>query len=562
MKVVSIKIWNFRSIDYAEIQLSNYTVILGPNNIGKTNLLKAINIAISTVSGMEVSRLRRKNYYNRNNFDNVDYNWSRDIPIQKQDNPDVTSNFVIVFEMSESELELFNNTFRSNFGNNRLTMSLKIGRNRITEYKIKRQGKGSGKFVQMSAELQEFISKHIRPNYTQGIRTDEFSYSIIDSLFNNIFIELREKNEEYRKYIQMISSIEENELKKLKEKITPVIKKFIPEMKKLDISTNVRKTKNDIYNDIFIEDSFYTPLQEKGDGFKSIFAMALAEYISENVSTNVVYCIEEPESHLHSDAIHRIKDTLLEMSKTSQIIISTHSPIFIDRNRLSSNIIVEKGRTQKCNSIKEIRNALGIQLSESLLVAETVLFVEGETDEMVFSSFLSKRSVKCFNALENGTLLIVNCGGLENYEKNYDMYDNFGCKIRMIIDNDTTGREVLKRLRSNDRINQEEYTILKKGTLKNTELEDFISESIYLEALQGKMKVDLNNDWYKNKSNGKWSDRINLSLSKQGKEFYKEDEVGYKYFVAKLACENQQSLFTDATDLADSIIKMVENSIC
>lgn len=206
MKVVSIKIKNFRSIDSAEVQFSNYTVILGPNNIGKTNLLKAINIAISTVSEMEISRVRRKNYYNRNNFNNIAYNWLSDIPIHKQDIKDATADFIIIFEMSESERDLFNKTFKSNFGK-LLTISLKIGRLGVKEYKVKRQGKGNEKFIQMSIDLQEFISKHIIPNYTQGIRTDEYSYQIINGLLNNIFFELKEKNEEYRRCLQIISDI-------------------------------------------------------------------------------------------------------------------------------------------------------------------------------------------------------------------------------------------------------------------------------------------------------------------------------------------------------------------
>ncbi len=44
MKIKSIKIHNFRSIKDAEFVLSNYNVLVGANNSGKSNILTALRI--------------------------------------------------------------------------------------------------------------------------------------------------------------------------------------------------------------------------------------------------------------------------------------------------------------------------------------------------------------------------------------------------------------------------------------------------------------------------------------------------------------------------------------
>uniref|UniRef100_UPI003A898197 AAA family ATPase n=5 Tax=Helicobacteraceae TaxID=72293 RepID=UPI003A898197 len=44
MKLVKIKIENFRSYDNVEVELSNLSVIVGQNDVGKSTLLDALNI--------------------------------------------------------------------------------------------------------------------------------------------------------------------------------------------------------------------------------------------------------------------------------------------------------------------------------------------------------------------------------------------------------------------------------------------------------------------------------------------------------------------------------------
>lgn len=59
MKISTIQIKNYRSIKDAKIALCDLTVLLGKNNEGKSNLLRAINVAISTLQEYANMKLRR-----------------------------------------------------------------------------------------------------------------------------------------------------------------------------------------------------------------------------------------------------------------------------------------------------------------------------------------------------------------------------------------------------------------------------------------------------------------------------------------------------------------------
>ena len=50
MKIVKFSVTNFRSITNAnKIPISQITILMGKNNEGKSNLLKALNIAMNTL---------------------------------------------------------------------------------------------------------------------------------------------------------------------------------------------------------------------------------------------------------------------------------------------------------------------------------------------------------------------------------------------------------------------------------------------------------------------------------------------------------------------------------
>lgn len=86
MKLISFSVTNYRSITTAhKIPLSNLTVLVGRNNEGKSNLLMALNIAMSAILlESKISDRSVRLSYKSYKYKNIDYDWSRDFPIQLQ----------------------------------------------------------------------------------------------------------------------------------------------------------------------------------------------------------------------------------------------------------------------------------------------------------------------------------------------------------------------------------------------------------------------------------------------------------------------------------------------
>src|SRR5450432_2473797 len=52
--------------------------------------------------------------------------------------------------------------------------------------------------------------------------------------------------------------------------------------------------------------------------------------------------IEEPETFLHPTAQRKLADLLRDQSKNTQILLTTHSPIFVDRRNARSNVLFRR----------------------------------------------------------------------------------------------------------------------------------------------------------------------------------------------------------------------------
>ena len=95
--------------------------------------------------------------------------------------------------------------------------------------------------------------------------------------------------------------------------------------------------------DVIIDDGTPTPLQQKGDGIKSLTALAMLNIPTSHDRVSVV-AIEEPESHLHPESARQLYETINALSANHQVVLTTHSPLFVNRSNLKENIIVDSGK--------------------------------------------------------------------------------------------------------------------------------------------------------------------------------------------------------------------------
>ena len=88
--------------------------------------------------------------------------------------------------------------------------------------------------------------------------------------------------------------------------------------------------------EVIVDDGTATDLRYKGDGVQSLAALALMRHAAETNSSgkHLIIAVEEPESHLHPKAMHSLKSVLRELADKHQVVITTHSPLFVNRNSI------------------------------------------------------------------------------------------------------------------------------------------------------------------------------------------------------------------------------------
>ena len=93
------------------------------------------------------------------------------------------------------------------------------------------------------------------------------------------------------------------------------------------------------------------PLNQIGSGYEMIFSLIYSYYLSKKGNKKLIVLIDEPELHLHPKLQSDFVEMLLEFSKDSQIILSTHSPLFIKQSMCNNKVLV-KVLTKTKNSVK------------------------------------------------------------------------------------------------------------------------------------------------------------------------------------------------------------------
>ncbi|EJB07812.1 RecF/RecN/SMC N-terminal domain-containing protein [Rhizobium leguminosarum bv. trifolii WSM597] len=68
-----------------------------------------------------------------------------------------------------------------------------------------------------------------------------------------------------------------------------------------------------------------------GSGVELVLALLLQRLLSDTAKGDKILLIDEPEMHLHPTAQKKLADLLLEEAKTSQIVVSSHSPYLLQR---------------------------------------------------------------------------------------------------------------------------------------------------------------------------------------------------------------------------------------
>lgn len=548
MRLVEFSITNFRSITKAhKLPLSDTTVLVGKNSEGKSNLLKALAVAMRAIvlhGDERVGRARRTPIRRRplppsfySGHDN--YEWQRDFPIGSQNRKGAKQTiFRLEFKLTDDEVDIFRQVVRENL-NGTLVLEVRIGEDNRAAIKTLRRGPTSQTLNDKSNRIARFVAKRVSFNYIPAIRTHEEALLALQKIVSSELLELEEQDE-YRKALEAISELQRPVLAELANRIKVPLSEFLPNIKGVEIriDEDSRRVRNRRDFEVIIDDGVATNIEFKGDGVKSLAALGLLKDRS-NKGLGSIIAIEEPESHLHPGAIHQLKEIISSLADENQIIITTHNPLFVNRSSINSNIIVESGKATPAKKVETIRDVLGIRISDNLMSNRYVLVVEGSEDQIALNALLPVLSDKLSNALKNHLLVINSMGGAGNLPYKLSTLENQLCVYHVLLDHDAAGNKEREKAVSQRLLKEKNLTQTICNGMKESEFEDCIDATSYSHAIYEEYGVDVSSSPFKGRN--KWSDRMrNLFLS-SGKTWTNKVKARTKFIVAQSIVDQPNS---------------------
>jgi hypothetical protein len=229
-------------------------------------------------------------------------------------------------------------------------------------------------------------------------------------------------------------------------------------------------------------------IQNRGAGTQNNLIIALFRLIAQlDLGGKLIFAMEEPENSLHPKAQRQLLSVIQQISRENQVIVTTHSPVFIDRSKFENNILLTRtpagntiSKTFDLSELKAIRADLGIRASDALLKGggNCAILVEGSTEEDGFPTFLEMLGLSEFQL----GIAIVNLRG-SDYDrvastarllKAYDI----PCVVVLDRDAESTAADIQRAAERGELTNVRNVFCLSRGTIEDYYPLDVVAQVI------------------------------------------------------------------------------------
>jgi len=514
MSLVKFGLSRFRNyVNASWLDINDLTTIIGPNNEGKSNLCDALNIYFSFMFRRKV--LRRS----RIGENRTSYVLNRDYPILIKKGRKWPTKFIGIFNIDNEDKKYLPKHFKDSTSIE-IIKQWSYDKNRF-EYLIEGlSAKDVEKTVLYAFEKIKLIS-------IPAIRDIRDLEVLLEEVFETTIEAKIESSRKINNIKDQLISLFEPEIKQTKKHLNSTLEKFLSRNISLDFDWGISVGNSIKLQDLIVDDGVPTNLNMKGDGIKSILQMALITQhsnIEKSNQSSFVYLLEEPESHLNSRFIHELKETIKDISKNAQVILTTHSPIFVNYFEFESNNLVMDGALRKPQNKSDIANALGIKIQENMKSNFTSIYFEGEDDMVAFKKILMK--------YKNKNKLVEKCDFIPSYSASkipalishdLSLYEN----MFVLLDNDKAGLEAsdqIKKISSNI----PQFIIPLEQGFFEAEMEDLLTfdcqAKIFTKYFNRQFSVSTFSA-VKKRSNGKWSNWITKVTNHNGLNIKSSDSI-------------------------------------
>ena len=526
MKISKIHIENYRSIRVLDFAPHNYCALIGENNAGKSNVLKAINLALGETWPSDRT-------FSEEDFN--DYDTSKDIVIQVFFD-EVIEEWRNNCKCEVSGIELRAKAYKRRVGTKpagTITTNFacinKSGS--VCQYPASAYKKGekyTGQFYELKVtkEIREkipFIYVDVMRDYSRQDPSNR--WSILRRLFSDINLSLasdkatvevdtpngREKLSRKQafelKIREAYSFLQTDQFNEIEEKIREnSLEQMGIDSKDGDIS--IRFDTYDPMN-VFKNLQLYvdqmgisTTADMVGAGLQSAIVIAIFRTYEEIKKEGAIFAIEEPEVYLHPQKQRYFSNILSRLSENNQVFITTHSPTFVHLCEPENVCLIRRnsseGTTAKLCKSEEIitseKEALKIEnyfdnQRNEMFFAKGVILVEGATEKFAFPYAGRILNID----LDRYGISVIECGGKGNLLTFAKVANAFGIPYVVVVDEDIRDTTSVKDMEKKKKIEERNAD----DQRKNDALKAFVpQEQLFwmIPNIEGVMGISENGD--------------------------------------------------------------------
>jgi putative ATP-dependent endonuclease of OLD family len=387
MKIVNLKIENFRSIKNAELNFDGHCLIVGPNNVGKSTICEALDLVLGPDRISRFPPVEEFDFYNAQYLIASEVEGNAPKAIQIRVEVILTDISAEVENRCGQHLEFWNtvekrllNEGEVDQANPPLAESClrleTLGVYNPEEDEFEAQTYYSHSPGAEPGELDK-VSKNVKRMfgflYLRAVRTGSRALSLERGSLLDVILRLQGSRAGL--WEKAIERLRDLDIEKDATHLDPVLKSIEARLgmyiasdaegrtTKLHVSQltreHLRKTMAFFLS--MSKDQTPVPFQHVGTGTLNVLVLALLSFIAELKPESVIFAMEEPEIAVPPHTQRRIADYLLH--STTQAFVTSHSPFVIERFEPEQTLLLSPGPDATVTA-KKISDAGGLKSND------------------------------------------------------------------------------------------------------------------------------------------------------------------------------------------------------
>jgi len=388
MKLIGIRVRNFRSVEVEQnLRIPGRMTLVGPNNTGKTNLLRAIQVLFTGYSNAYG--------YTRNTDLTFDVGQAQ-TSITATFEGDPAFDFDSAIYENIDELHSLLGTTRTG---TELALTLYFTRTNTPVYSFF----PNVKKPQVNAQAAQYSRAH-RSLVERLLASFSLHYvpsaKSVDQIYHELLTPFlrRKVSKVIKPHLSEIEKSLSEASDALNRELSSAHLSYLQASFSLP-SQSIEKLVSGF--DFMISDPQKTLVHEKGMGIQTTALLAAFRWITKQEmeeGRTVLWLLEEPESYLHPDLASNCNEILENLANDATVVKTTHSMAFVpqDPTYVSGTQLNSSNRTEIIEyktfseAVSAIKIALGIRFGDFYNLARYNVFVEGPSDRELFQWVLKE----------------------------------------------------------------------------------------------------------------------------------------------------------------------------